>query len=87
MNLYSHLKWLNAFAVINEIAMQKILKKFVKTHFNLKDNVVDKGLLLYIQNKQMIHRENLHYLIHDIKLFYAEFFTEGNLKDAVKSLE
>lgn len=44
MNIYQHLKWLNAYALINYIAMQKILKKFVKTHFDLKDNVVDKGI-------------------------------------------
>ena len=33
LDLYKHLKWLNAFAQINELAAQKILKKFTKEHF------------------------------------------------------
>ena len=67
MNIYQRLKWLNAFALINYIAMQKIIKKFVKTHFEFKDNVIDKGLLKYIQSKNMIHRENLGHLLDDLK--------------------
>ena len=71
MNIYQHLKWLNAFALINHIAMQKILKKFVKTFFDVKDNVIDKGITQYIAMKQMIHREDLANLIEDLKKFYA----------------
>ena len=48
MDIYQHLKWLNAYAEINYIAMQKIVKKFSKTHFEIKDNVIDKGLFKYI---------------------------------------
>lgn len=32
-NIYQQLKWLNAYALINHIAMQKILKKAMKEHF------------------------------------------------------
>lgn len=38
------LKWLNSYATINNLAMQKILKKFTKEHFELKDNVADKNI-------------------------------------------
>ena len=31
---YQHLKWLNSYAEINELAAQKISKKFVKTYFD-----------------------------------------------------
>ena len=36
------IKWINAFGIINEIAATKILKKFMKNHFEIKDNVIDK---------------------------------------------
>jgi hypothetical protein len=36
------IKWLNAFGIINEIAAAKVLKKFFKNHFEMKDNVIDK---------------------------------------------
>lgn len=42
--IYVRLKWLNAYAIINEIATRKILKKFMKEHFKLKDNILDKCL-------------------------------------------
>ena len=32
-NIYQDLKWLNAYALINHIALQKILKKFMKENF------------------------------------------------------
>ena len=54
--MYQQLKWLNAFAVINELAMQKILKKFVKEHFDLKDNVIDKNLTEFIKSKSFANR-------------------------------
>jgi len=42
--------------LINHLAMQKILKKFVKVHFDLKDNVIDKNLMAYIDAKAFAHR-------------------------------
>lgn len=51
-NIYQDLKWLNAYALINHIALQKILKKFMKENFEQKDNVVDKTILSYINSKQ-----------------------------------
>ena len=56
MNIYQHLKWLNAFAEINYIAMQTIIKKFIKEHFEINDNMIDKGLLKYIESKDMLKR-------------------------------
>jgi hypothetical protein len=50
-NLYTHLKWLNAYAKINNIALLKIQKKFMKTFFQLKDNVLDKKLAIVINSQ------------------------------------
>ena len=87
MNTYQHLKWLNAYALINHLAMQKILKKFVKVHFDLKDNVIDKNLMAYIDGKAFAHRRQLAYLIQDLKWFYADKFHGGSLEKAGNTLE
>lgn len=41
-DLYTRMKWLNAYAKINFIAIFKIYKKFMKNYFVLKDNILDK---------------------------------------------
>lgn len=87
MNVYQNLKWLNAYATINQIAMQKILKKFVKEHFQLKDNVIDKNLLAFINQKDFAHRNQLQYVIQDLRFFYAQNFTGGNEYNAKLTLE
>jgi hypothetical protein len=76
--IYQHLKWLNAFALINEIAMQKIIKKFMKVHFELSDNVIDKKLRAYIESKNFSHRSELQHTIEDLKYFFAQNFTNGS---------
>ena len=67
--------------------MQKILKKFVKEHFELKDNVIDKNLLAFINRKDFSHRNQLQYVIQDLRFFYANNFTEGNDTAARQTLE
>ena len=39
--------------------MHKILKKFVKEHFESVDNVIDKNLREYIDSKDYNHRNDL----------------------------
>ena len=43
--VYREIKWLNAYTIINEIAAQKIIKKFTKEFFVTKDNIIDKNLI------------------------------------------
>lgn len=50
--IFTHLKWLNAYAKINYIGLLKIQKKFMKNYFFLKDNVIDKKLKALIDNSQ-----------------------------------
>lgn len=44
VDIYKRIKWLNAFAVINEVAMQKSVQKFTQALFEINDNVIDKKL-------------------------------------------
>lgn len=43
--IFTHLKWLNAYAEINEIALKKIIEKLMKNIFMLTDNILDKKLI------------------------------------------
>jgi hypothetical protein len=35
VDIYKRIKWLNAFAVINEVAMQKSIQKFMESIFEI----------------------------------------------------
>ena len=81
------IKWINTFAIINEIAANKILKKYIKEHFKIKDNVVHKNVLIMLEQFEFIKRKNIAPLVNDIKVVYAQRFTQGDLKLASKVLE
>jgi hypothetical protein len=49
--------------MINHVAMLKILKKFVKEHFEFKDNIIEKTLVQYINKKPFSSRGDITYLI------------------------
>ena len=57
--IFTMIKWLNAFAIINEIAANKILKKFIKEHFQIKDNIVDKNIMRMLENFAFVKRSNI----------------------------
>jgi hypothetical protein len=40
IDLYRNLEWLNSFAELNELAMLKISKKFIKNYFVDSDNLL-----------------------------------------------
>lgn len=44
LSLTTKLKWLNAYATINYIALQRSIKKFSKEYFAIEDNIIDKKL-------------------------------------------
>jgi len=56
VNIYQHLKWLNAYAIINEVAIQKIVKKFKKEFFEISDNIIDKKIDAYLKTKMFSGR-------------------------------
>ena len=48
--IWQQIRWLSSFGSINELALRKILKKFVKYHFAIKDNTINKKLGEEINN-------------------------------------
>ena len=44
------IRWLISFGQINELALRKIMKKFLKNFLMLKDNTLDKKLVSIINN-------------------------------------
>ena len=67
--------------------MRKILKKFTKEHFEIKDNVIDKTLGEYIKLKHFSTRRRLHFTIDDMVSFFSMHFTHNNREKAKRMLE
>jgi hypothetical protein len=51
----------------------------MKTYFKLKDNVLDKKILSYIESKLFASRKEVHTLIDNFVTCYAVNFTNGKL--------
>lgn len=81
------IKWLNAYAIINEIAAGKILKKFMKKQFQIRDNLLDKIINELIKQYEFVKRRNIVAFNEDLIRVYAEYFTKGNIKKAKKVLK
>ena len=69
------------------MALRKILKKFVKNFFLIKDNTINKKLSQIIVEATFRMAENkmtyeLQILSDDLLKFYAEIFCNGNLSKA-----
>eukprot|EP00347_Sterkiella_histriomuscorum_P004047 403361947 len=86
-NVYTHFKWLNSFTQINFIALQKQLQKFVKTFFQFPDNIIDKKLLAYLENKSFVNQKDVNKQLKKIIRLYQTCFTDGSKKKAMYSLE
>ncbi len=50
-SLYTRIKWLKTYNSINQMATLKILKKFMKNYFSIKENHLSKQLREYIQGQ------------------------------------
>lgn len=55
--------------------MRKIVKKFMKEHFEAKDNIIDKNILQIISKSCVSNRKQLHYAIDDMVFFFSIHFT------------
>ena len=40
-HIWMQIRWLNSYGHINELALRKIMKKFVKNFFAIKDNTIN----------------------------------------------
>lgn len=78
VKLYREIKWLNAYAIINEIASQKILKKYKKVYFEMKDNIIDKNLQVMLSEFHFCKRNQFKQLQKEFNKVIARFFTINN---------
>ena len=46
--IWQQIRWLISYGQINELALRKIMKKFVKNFFVIKDNTINKKLLTVV---------------------------------------
>lgn len=86
-DIYQHLKWLNAYAEINEISMKKILKKFMKIHFEDKNNKLQEDIIKFIRSRQISHRTQLQVALTSVLEFFLVYITNGNESKARQILE
>jgi hypothetical protein len=87
VELYQRIKWLNAFAIINEIALQKCLQKFTKDFFEINDNVLEKKLLVNLKTKTFVSRTQLSHINEDLNIFFAQHFADGSRTLAKRMLD
>ena len=91
-HIWTQIRWLNSYCHINELALRKIMKKFAKNFFAIKDNTVNKKLIDIINSKSFKTPENkmepqLQILSDDLLRFYADCFCKGNTSAARQELD
>jgi len=81
------MKWLNAFAIVNDVAAQKIINKFSKRMIHLGDNnILHFNLLQILEMTEFKRNRFIGKLSKDIIEFYASYLTKGNKKLAENML-
>ena len=90
--IWMQIRWLNSYGHINELALRKIMKKFAKNFFAIKDNTINKKLLEMIESKTFQASEGkmgeeLQILSDDLLKFYADCFCKGSIKSARNELD
>jgi len=84
---FRELKWLNAYAKLNYVASQKILKKFMKNFFVNNKNIIDQKINMYIESLGFYSRQEVVDQLHYITEWYANEFEKGNLGKAIRDLD
>jgi hypothetical protein len=79
-NLYVKIKWLKTYSSINHVAMYKILKKFMKNYFKIKDNTLLMQIKQQITTMPFRHSRELAILTRDLIIFYARAFTDDDIQ-------
>ena len=85
--IWMQIRWLNSYGHINELGLRKIMKKFAKNFFAIKDNTINKKLSEIIQSKTFQVAEGkmgeeLQILSNDLLRFYADCFCKGSVSRA-----
>lgn len=82
-NIWQQIRWLISYGQINELALRKIMKKFVKNFFLIKNNTLTKKLSSIIDESSFKMAEGkmteeLGLLSDNLLEFYADCFCKGN---------
>ena len=90
--IWQQIRWLISYGQINELALRKIMKKFVKNYFLIKDNTITKKLSEIIDEQNFKMEEGkmtreLRILSDDLLTFYADCFCKGNIRQAKSQLD
>ena len=78
-NQFQRIKWLKTYASINHVATFKILKKFMKNYFNIKENTLALRVKQNILSQPFLANKDLAMLTRDLILFYSKAFTRDNI--------
>ncbi|TNV84614.1 hypothetical protein FGO68_gene2192 [Halteria grandinella] len=82
IQIYTKLRWLNAYGQINFISAQRCISKFSKTFFMESDNVIDKKLMQQLESQIFTDKKSIQNVLHDLVQQFAVRFTKGNFKKA-----
>lgn len=66
--------------------MQKILIKFSREFFTIKDNIIEKNILTYASQKRASQLEDYQNVLPDLLKFYSDAFHSGDKKKALDKL-
>ena len=64
---------------MNEVGAKKILKKFMKENFVLKDNVLDKSIVKFIEEREFVKRPNVSKFQREVIEVVAKEFTHNDI--------
>ena len=81
--IYREIKWINAYAALNEVAAMHLLKDFMRSHFLFDDNVLDKSVIAILKEHEFVKKKNIQGVKRDIVEITAEYFTHENKKKAI----
>lgn len=77
--LYSKIKWLKSYGNINHFALTRLLQKFMKMHFKIEKNTLNRTIQNYIDTKIFNNSKALQMLSRDITIFYSKAFAADNV--------
>ena len=91
--IWLQIRWMQSYGQINELALRKIMKKFMKNFFAIKDNTIKNRLSFLLDGKAFKVKEggqtnrDLMILSDNLLTFYADVFCKGSRQKARRSLD
>lgn len=85
-HIFSRIKWLKTYSSINHVASFKIINKFAKNYFEIKDNTLELRVKQFILSQPFRESKELAMLSRDLIIFYSKAFTRDDVDLARKIL-